>query len=62
MRILAGVLVALAVLVPLAAMSVRRRSTGQTSGETRAGGGLADGLLVLAVFVLVVLAVVGVRQ
>ena len=62
MKIVAGVFVALAVLVPLAALTVRRRSGGRQDVATRTGLGAADGLLALAVFVLVVLAVVVLRQ
>jgi hypothetical protein len=61
-RIIAGVLVALAVLVPLAATAVRRRSEDRQDVAAPAGRTLANGLLALAVFVLVVLVVVALRR
>jgi hypothetical protein len=61
-RIIAGVLVALAVLVPLAASAVRRRSEGRQDVAAPTGRTLADGLLALAVFVLVVLVLVALRR
>ncbi|MFN8222761.1 MAG: hypothetical protein U0R50_05865 [Gaiellales bacterium] len=54
MRILAGVVLVLAALVPLAALTVRRRGG---AGQGRRGPTVADGLLVLALFVLAVLVV-----
>lgn len=62
MRILAGVLAGLAILIPLAAATVRRRRRRQREGGELGGLGIADGALVLAVFVLVVLAFVALRE
>jgi hypothetical protein len=61
-RIVAGVLVALAVLVPLAATAIRRRSDGRQDVVAPAGRTLANGLLALAVFVLLVLVLVALRR
>ena len=61
MRLLGGVLVVLAVLSLLASAAVRR---GPTGGHDRPpfGRGLTTGVLVLGAFVLVVVAVVALRQ
>lgn len=59
MRILAGVVVAVFVLAPLAALAARGRRSGPAEGGARPlPVVLAEGLIVLAVFVGVVLVVV----
>lgn len=60
MRLLAGVVVAIAVLATLAAMVARGRRGG-SPGQGPSAGGLVNGLLLLGAFVLVVLAVVVLR-
>ncbi len=59
MRILAGVVVAVFVLAPLATLATRRRRSGRGDGGGRPlPVVLAEGLIVLAAFVGVVLVVV----
>lgn len=59
MRILAGVAVAVLVLAPLAALAARGRRAGSVEGRRRPLlAVVAEGLIVLAIFVVVVLVVV----
>lgn len=63
MRAVVGVGLALLVLVPLAALATSRRGGGDASGEaSRLATAILRGILVLAVFVLVVVTVVVLRR
>lgn len=63
MRAVVGVGLALIVLVPLVALATRgRRGRGATAEADRLATAVLRGLLVLAAFVLVVLAVVVLRR
>ena len=59
MRILAGVVIAVLVLAPLAAIAARGRRAGRVDGEARPLlAVVGEGLVVLAVIVVIVLVIV----